>query len=73
MEDLWQVEKYELVHRALGNELDVRRDNMLLLVSYLFPSIVMLDTRANIDSKVAELRVFALEVLDNVLTGEIKP
>ena len=32
----------------------------------------MLDTRANIDSKVAELRIFALEVLDNLLTGEIK-
>lgn len=32
----------------------------------------MLDTRANIDSKVSELRVFALEVLDNLLTNEIK-
>ena len=32
----------------------------------------MLDTRANIDSKVSELRVFALEVLDNLLTPEIK-
>ena len=32
----------------------------------------MLDTRANLDSKVSELRVFALEVLDNVLTAEIK-
>ena len=32
----------------------------------------MLDTRANIDSKVAEHRVFALEVLDNLLTAEVK-
>ena len=32
----------------------------------------MLDTRANIDSKVQEMRVFALEILDNLLTGEIK-
>jgi hypothetical protein len=32
----------------------------------------MLDTRANIDSKVSELRTFALEVLDNLLTGDIK-
>ncbi len=72
MEDIYGIEEYELVHSALGHELDVKRDNMLLLISFLFPSIVMLDTRANIDSKVAELRVFALEVLDNVLTGEIK-
>ena len=45
---------------------------MLLLISFLFPSIVMLDTRANIDSKVADMRVYALEILDNLLTGEIK-
>ncbi len=72
MDDLYGNEKYETLHAALGNELDVRRDNMLLLISFLFPSIVMLDTRANIDSKVQELRVFALEILDNLLTGEIK-
>ena len=72
MEDLFGEERYQLVHSALGHELDVKRDSMLLLISFLFPSIVMLDTRANIDSKVAELRIFALEVLDNLLTGEIK-
>jgi len=72
MEDLYGHEQYELVHRALGNEMDMHRDNMLLLISYLFPSIMMLDTRANIDSKVAELRIFALEVLDNILSAEIK-
>jgi ATP/ADP translocase/HEAT repeat protein len=72
MEDLYGHEKYKTLHGALASELDVRRDNMLLLISFLFPSIVMLDTRANIDSKVAELRVFALEILDNLLTGEIK-
>ena len=72
MEDLKGEEQYETLHAALGNKLDVRRDMMLLLISFLFPSIVMLDTRANIDSKVAELRVFALEILDNLLTGEIK-
>ena len=72
MEDLYDVDEYNLLHSALGNELDVRRDNILLLSSFVFPSIVMLDTRANIDSKVAELRIFALEVLDNLLTGEIK-
>ena len=33
----------------------------------------MLDTRASMASKVSELRVFALEVLDNLLTNEIKP
>ncbi|MBQ76511.1 MAG: hypothetical protein CMQ20_16015 [Gammaproteobacteria bacterium] len=72
MEDIYDIEQYHLVHSALGHELDVKQDNMLLLISFLFPSIVMLDTRANIDSKVAELRIFALEVLDNLLTGEIK-
>lgn len=72
MEDLYGHEKYQTLHAALGSELDVRRDNMLLLISFLFPSIVMLDTRANIDSKVQELRIFALEILDNLLTGEIK-
>ena len=33
----------------------------------------VLDTRASIASKVSGLRVFALEVLDNLLTNEIKP
>lgn len=72
MDDLNNVAQYERVHEALAQELDVRRDKMLLLISFLYPSIVMLDTRANLDSKVSELRVFALEVLDNVLTAEIK-
>ncbi len=72
MEDLKDEPRFELLHAALASELEVRRDNMLLLISFLFPSIVMLDTRANIDSKVQEMRVFALEILDNLLTGEIK-
>ncbi len=72
MEDLYGSETYHQLTAALGEELDHHRDNMLLLTSFLFPSIVMLDTRANIDSKVSELRVFALEVLDNLLTTEIK-
>ena len=72
MEDLYGHPEYEILHNALASEMDARRDKMLLLISFLFPSIVMLDTRANIDSKVAELRVFALEILDNLLTGEIK-
>lgn len=72
MEDLKNEPRFEMLHGALASELDVRRDNMLLLISFLFPSIVMLDTRANIDSKVQEMRVFALEILDNLLTGEIK-
>ena len=72
MQDIYGIEQYELVHSALGHELDVKRDSMLLLVSFLYPSIVMLDTRENIDSKVSELHIFALEVLDNLLTGEIK-
>ena len=72
MEDLYHDKRYTLVHSALGSELDLRRDNMLLLISFLFPSIVMLDTRANIDSRISELRVFALEVLENLLTAEIK-
>lgn len=72
LEDLKNEPQYETLHGALSSELEVRRDNMLLLISFLFPSIVMLDTRENIDSKVADMRVFALEILDNLLTGEIK-
>jgi len=72
MEDLRQEDTYVNIQRALSNELDQHRDNMLLLISFLYTSIVMLDTRANIDSKVAELRIFALEVLDNILVPEIK-
>ena len=72
IEDLKHDSQYETLHTALSSELEVRRDNMLLLISFLFPSIVMLDTRENIDSKVADMRVFALEILDNLLTGEIK-
>ena len=72
MEDLKGVDKYDTLHAALSSELEIRRDKMLLLISFMFESIVMLNTRANIDSKVAELRVFALEILDNILTSEIK-
>ncbi|MEX0943265.1 MAG: Npt1/Npt2 family nucleotide transporter [Pseudomonadales bacterium] len=72
IEDLYPNEHFGDLILALGQELDQHRDNMLLLISFLFPSIVMLDTRANIDSKVSELRVFALEILDNLLTTEIK-
>ncbi len=72
MDDLHGHDRYALVHGALGNELDARRDKMLLLISFIFPSIIMLDTRAHIDSKVADLRAFALEVLDNLLTNELK-
>ncbi len=72
MEDLWDVAGAEKIHSAMAHELDVHRDNMLLLTSFIFSSIVMLDTRANIDSNISELRVFALEVLDNLLTNEVK-
>jgi len=72
MDDLYGHADYTLVHSALGNELDLRRDKMLLLISFIFPSIIMLDTRAHIDSKVTDLRTFALEVLDNLLSSEIK-
>jgi hypothetical protein len=72
MEDLHQDDIYSNIYSALNNELDQHRDNMLLLISFLYPSIVMLDTRANIDSKVADLRTFALEVLDNILISDIK-
>ncbi|MEM7363670.1 MAG: Npt1/Npt2 family nucleotide transporter [Pseudomonadota bacterium] len=73
MEDIFKHRRYRALTAALGQELDTRRDNMLLIMSFIFPSIVMLDTRASIASKVSELRVFALEVLDNLLTNEIKP
>jgi AAA family ATP:ADP antiporter len=72
MEDIWGVEELEMTHAAMGHELDLHRDNILLLMSFIFSSSVMLDTRANIDSKVSDLRVFALEVLDNLLTAEVK-
>ena len=72
MEDIWGAAGLEKIHSAMGHELDLHRDNMLLLTSFIFSSTVMLDTRANIDSKVSELRVFALEVLDNLLTAEVK-
>ena len=70
--DLRDEPRFKTLRAALANELEVRRDSMLLLISFLFPSIVILNARANIDSKVAERRVFALEILDNVLTREIK-
>tara|TARA_E500000331_G_scaffold58958_2_gene53351 strand:+ start:8117 stop:10975 length:2859 start_codon:yes stop_codon:yes gene_type:complete len=73
MEDIFEHRRYRSLTAALGQELDTRRDNMLLIMSFIFPSIVMLDTRASIASKVSGLRVFALEVLDNLLTNEIKP
>ncbi len=72
LDDLQGNIRFQTLYHALNNELDEHRDNMLLLISFLYPSIVMLDTRANIDSKVAELRIFALEVLDNILTSDIK-
>jgi hypothetical protein len=72
LDDLQHNTRFQNLYNALLNELDQHRDNMLLLISFLYPSVVMLDTRANIDSKVADLRIFALEVLDNILTADIK-
>lgn len=72
LEELNLAPAYENIHSAMSYELDIHRDNMLLLTSFIFNSAVMLDTRANIDSKISDLRVFALEVLDNLLTAEIK-
>lgn len=72
MNDLYGRTHYDLIHSALGNELDLRRDQMLLLISFIFPSIIMLNARLHIDSKVADLRTFALEVLDNLLSNELK-
>ena len=70
--DLDHEAEYAPLRDALLNELAIRLDNMLLIVSFLFPSIVMLESRANIDSSVADHRVFALEVLDNLLSPDIK-
>lgn len=72
MEELNLVADYENIHSAMSCELNIHRDNMLLLTPFIFNSVAMLDTRANIASKISDLRVFALEVLDNLLTAEIK-
>ncbi|MAW27785.1 MAG: hypothetical protein CMP98_03160 [Gammaproteobacteria bacterium] len=72
MEDISKHRRYDALTAALGQELGTRRDNMLLIMSFIFPSTVMMDTRASIASRVPELRVYALEVLDNLLTNEIK-
>ena len=72
IEDLAVDGDYGIIQRALTTELDQHRDNMLLLISFLYTSVVMLDTRANIDSNVMDLRIFSLEVLDNILNSEIK-
>ena len=70
--DLQGEPDYERILSAMVYELEIHRDNLLLLMSFVFDSAVLLDTRANIDSKIADIRVFALEVLDNVLTAEVK-
>lgn len=72
MEDISKHSRYDALTAALRQELGTRRDNMLLIMSFIFPSNVMMDTRASIASRVPELRVYALEVLDNLLTNEIK-
>lgn len=72
MEDISKHHRYHALTAALRQELGTRRDNMLLIMSFIFPSNVMMDTRASIASRVPELRVYALEVLDNLLTNEIK-
>ena len=72
MEDISKHHRYHALIAALRQELGTRRDNMLLIMSFIFPSNVMMDTRASIASRVPELRVYALEVLDNLLTNEIK-
>ena len=41
--DLRDEPRFKTLRAALANELEVRRDSMLLLISFLFPSIVILD------------------------------
>jgi hypothetical protein len=72
MMDLHDREAYEHVAAALRSEFDVHRDNLMLLASFIFGSAVMMNSRANIDSNVADLHIFALETLDNLLSREIR-
>ena len=70
--DISDLAEYKTLHAALGNELEMREDVLLLILSFLFPSAAILNARDIIDSKISQRRVFALEVLDNILTNEIK-
>ena len=70
--DLGRLPDHDQLRRALLNELDIRLDNMLLLTSFLFPSIAILNSRANLSSNIPDRRVFALEILDNLLSPDIK-
>jgi AAA family ATP:ADP antiporter len=60
------------IHTALGHELDIHRDNIFLITSFIYSSFAIMDSRARFDSKVADLRVFAIEVLDNFLNPQLK-
>jgi AAA family ATP:ADP antiporter len=64
--------RFELVHRALSDELELRVDRILRLLSLLYPPELINGARKNLRSGSSAGRARAIEVLDNVLSKDIK-
>ena len=72
VEDLRLLEGMTLVTGALEQEARNGRDRILLLLSFLFPSQVILDAKEKLTSDNKDIQAQGLEVVDNIVTRDLK-
>ncbi|MDJ0982493.1 MAG: hypothetical protein QNI94_12770 [Kiloniellales bacterium] len=72
IEDLRLLEGMTLVADALEQEARNGRDRILLLLSFLFPSQVILDAKDRLASDDKDIQAQGLEVVDNIVTRDLK-
>ena len=72
IEDLRLLEGMTLVTDALEQEARNGRDRILLLLSFLFPSQVILDAKDRLASDDKDIQAQGLEVVDNIVTRDLK-
>jgi len=71
-EDLGDAEETTLLVRALHQDIDLRRETLVYLLALIYPSKIILRTRAQIAHRSADRRALAVELLDNTLNGQDK-
>lgn len=69
---LHAAEENDLLTDALTWEARQGRERILLLLSFLFPSQAILEAKEKLGSQNASLRANGLEVLDNLVSQEVK-
>lgn len=72
LHDLHEDPSLDLLTRALQHELQKSIERIFSLLSFIYSASSMLQAQKNLHSKSTESRAHALEVLDNVISQELK-